>query len=113
MSHKKKQRDSLSTLYILALWRVRQTWGQVLMIGVALFAACTIACILPLFSSLADTADLQGLFSGAPERTIFALNVNANSISSATVPASLQRFENVIRPGLGNYLASAPASLTI
>jgi ABC-type antimicrobial peptide transport system permease subunit len=113
MSSKKNERDSLATLYTLTLWRLRQTWKHLLMIGVALLAACTIACIPALFSSVADTAGLQGLFNGAPERTTFALNVNANRISSATVPAAFQRFEKVIRPGLGNYLASAPAPLTI
>src|SRR6185312_6685631 len=108
-----RQRDSLATFSVLALWRLRQTWRQLLMTGIAVLAACTVACIPALFSAVADTAGLQQLFNSSPARTTFALNVSTGSISSATVPATLQRFEKIIRPGLGAYLAPAAAERVI
>lgn len=107
------QRGSLATSFILALWRLRQTWRQLLMTGLALLAACTVACIPALFSAVADTAGLQQLFNSSPARTTLALNVSAGSISSATVGATLQRFEKIIRPGMGAYLASTAAEQVI
>lgn len=105
---KTRQRDSLATLYTLALWRWRQIWWQFLLAGVALLAACTLACIPPLFSSVTQTAGLQELLNGSPDRTTFALKTSATSISSAMVPAALQKFDPVVRQGLGPYLDASP-----
>lgn len=83
------------------------------MTGVALLAACTIACVSPLFSAVADTAGLQELFSASPTRTTLALKVNVNTISSVTASAAFQSFDKVIRSGLGSYLDAEPAYRTI
>lgn len=105
--------DSPALLFTLSLWRLRQTWWQLLITGIALLAACALACVPTLFSSIADTAGLQGLLNGTPTRKTLALNVNANSISSATVSATRQSFEKVIRPGMGSYLDPSSPALVI
>ncbi len=104
---------SPAILGTLTLWRFRQTWWQLLINGAALLAACAIACVASLFSAIANTACLQGLLNGAPERTTLALNVSAYSLSPATIPATRQIFEKIIRSNLGSYLDPAPPSLVV
>lgn len=113
IKEEKRRHDSLATVYTLALWRLRQTWWQLLLIGLAFLTASTLACAPALFSQIADTAGLQELLNGAPARSTFTLNVNTNSLSSATVAATLQKFEDPIRSGMGLYLDTREPALEI
>lgn len=106
-------RNSLSSILTLATWRLRQTWWQMLLAGLALLAAVMVACVTPLFAGVATTASLQGIFNAAPLRSEFALATNGQGLSTAAVNKTSQRFDSLLRPPFGNYLDSGQAPLVI
>lgn len=106
---KQHQRNSIPALFTLTRWQLRSTWWILLLTGIALSAAFAIACIAPLFSAVADTAGLQGLFNGVPAHRTLALDVDANALSSASVENTYQQFDRVIRPDFSLYLEPSAA----
>jgi ABC-type lipoprotein release transport system permease subunit len=108
-----QSRSPFSSILTLALWRLRQTWWQLLLAGLALLAALMVACVVPLFSAVATTAGLQGVFNGAPLRSDFALATTAQGLSTTTLEKTYQRFDSLIRPPFGAYLDGGQAPLVI
>lgn len=108
-----ESRSSLASIFTLARWSLRQTWWQMLLAGLALLAAVMVACVVPLFSSIATTASLQEVFRGDPLRSDLALNASAQGLSTTTVNKIASRFDQLIRPPFGRYLESSQASLVI
>lgn len=106
-------RNSLSSILTLANWRLRQTWWQMLLAGLALLAAVMVACVTPLFASVATTASLQGIFNAAPLRSEFALATSLQGLSTAAVNKTYQRFDSLLRPPFGTYLESSQEPLVI
>src|SRR5258708_12573289 len=44
----------------LAFWRLRKTWGLLLITGILIVAALMLVCTVPLFSEIALTSSLRG-----------------------------------------------------
>ena len=104
--------SSLATLLTLSSWRLRQTWWLLLLTGISLLAAFAIACIAPLFSSIATDAGLQGLLNGTPTRSTLSLTTQNATFSTKIVQQTYQGLDRVIRANMGTYL-NAQAPLTI
>lgn len=75
----------VTSIVTLARWRWRQHWFLLLATGVAIVAAVTIVCTVPLLSEIAQTAGLRGVLTasyGSPEIT---LRVNAPGLAGGGV----------------------------
>ena len=99
-----RQRDFFSSLLTLAAWRLRQTWWLLLMSGVSLCAALAIACIAPLFSTVAANAGLQGLLTSSPARSTMDLTAESGTLSTSIVSQEQQNFDHAVRANFGTYL---------
>src|SRR5258708_13544887 len=87
-----RSRSPLSSILTLASWRLRQTWWQLLLTGLALLGVITVACVVPLFSAVAANASLQGTFNATPLRSTFALDTKTQGPSPAVVQKIYQPF---------------------
>jgi ABC-type antimicrobial peptide transport system permease subunit len=103
-AERRRQRGFFSALFTLSAWRLRQTWWLLLMAGVSLCAALAIACIAPLFSTVAANAGLQGLLTSSSARSTMDLTAQFGTLSTSILSQSQQRFDRVVRAGSGSYL---------
>src|SRR5579884_3527692 len=51
----------------LALWRLRRTWGLLLITGLGMVAAVMLVCSVPLYSDVSMTAGLRAILGAAPQ----------------------------------------------
>jgi hypothetical protein len=109
----RQSRSSLSSILTLAAWRLRQTWWQLLLAGLALVAATMVACIFPLFSVVSTTASLQGILNATPLRSDLTLAANTQGLSTAVVNSVYQRFNPLVRQPFGTYLDGNQPPLVI
>src|SRR5207244_10502684 len=96
----------------LALLQLRQTWSQLLLIGVGIVAAIVIVCALPLFSAVMTTANLRDTLNATPQNAVITLDASMGGVSTRVVQRVHQQFDAYFQAHLGTYL-SQPASLSI
>jgi hypothetical protein len=94
----------------LALWRLRQTWGLLLVTGIGIIAAVMLVCSAWLYSQVAMTAGLRGAL--AQHNTTMLISTNAQSISSSITNSVTQQLNAEFQKNLGPYL-NGPAQLSI
>jgi len=72
------------SIVTLARWRWRQHWFLLLVTGVAMVAAVTIVCTVPLLSEIAQTAGLRGVLNASFGSSEITLRVNAPGLPPLT-----------------------------
>jgi hypothetical protein len=88
----------------LARWRIRRTWGLLILIGIGMLAAVTVVCTVPLYSEIALTAGLRGVLNATPQSAELVIQGYGHLVSPATVNQDYQELNVVMQQQLGAYL---------
>jgi ABC-type lipoprotein release transport system permease subunit len=90
----------VTSIVTLARWRWRQHWFLLLVIGVAMVAAITIVCTVPLLSEIAQTAGLRGVLTASSGSSEITMRVNAPGLAGGGV----EDINQAVSPPFDSYL---------
>ncbi len=107
-----KPKDHFSSTLMLARWRLQQTGWLLLMACLGFIAAMIIACVVPLFTTVASVSSLQTILQADPARNDITLSVNTQGLSSDVAGTVRQQVTPLIQQKLASYL-NGPAPLTV
>lgn len=85
----------------LAFWRVRQSWGLLLLIGVGMITAIVLVCAIPLYAEAAMSAGLRQLFYANPPFSY--ISITGQSSYGSTSSDVLQE-ENTLNHDFQHHL---------
>ncbi|HEV7235783.1 MAG TPA: FtsX-like permease family protein, partial [Ktedonobacteraceae bacterium] len=91
----------------LARWRLRPTWFLLLMTGVGIIAAVTIAGTIPLLSSVMVTAAGHDVLKATAATSIIALDTSTAGISTRVVRGVQQQLDPYVQRSIGPYLSQS------
>ncbi len=95
----------LTSTVVLARWRLRNTWGMLLVTGLGMVAAVMLVCAVPLYSQIATTAGLHSVFTSAPDSPVLQVHTSMAGISVSVVQEARKRIEPISQQPLAPYLA--------
>lgn len=98
-----KTNDRFASTMTLARWRLRQTGGLLFMASLGFVAAMVIACIVPLFTTVAAASSLQAILQSNTARSTLTLGVNTQGLSSKVAEAIQQQVTPQIQQRLVPY----------
>lgn len=93
-------------MMILARWRVRRTWGLLVLTGMGMLAAVTLVCTVPLYSEGAQTAGLRGALSATPQSAELTIQGNGLVLSPTIVNQDSQSLNGIMRQKLSGSLCN-------
>ena len=99
-----RDQSAFASMVILARWRVRRTWGLLVLTGIGMLAAVTVVCTVPLYSEIALTAGLRGVLNATPQSAELTIQGYGHVVSPATVDRDYQELNAVMQQQLGAYL---------
>ncbi len=105
-SARSRDQSTLASIMILARWRVRRTWGLLVLTGIGMLAAVTVVCTVPLYSEIALTAGLRGVLNATPQSAELTIQGYGHVVYPATVDQDYQELNAVMQQQLGAYLQS-------
>ncbi len=103
-----KTREGLTSTVTMARWRLRQTGWLLLIACLGFIAAMIIACVVPLFTSVATGSGLQAILQSDPTRSDITLDVATQGLSSAVVRTVQQQVVPLVSQKLGSYQQGTP-----
>ncbi|MDQ2907358.1 MAG: ABC transporter permease [Chloroflexota bacterium] len=112
-THSPASKNLLTPVIRLALWRVRRTWGLLLLAGVGMIAAVMVVCTVPLYSQVAMTAGLRGVLAAAPQHGSVLIQANSEQLSADALQTLTQQLNTEIQNNLGSFLNSAQVSIVM
>ena len=95
----------------LAFWRLRKTWGLLLVTGIGIVAAVMLVCTVPLFSEIAMTAGLRGVLTSPSNNPSIYVYSASSRISAPVINQTTQSLDQDFQKNLGRYLALPQFSL--
>src|SRR5579885_2829000 len=101
---------TLASMVTLARWRVRRTWGLLLLAGIGIIAAVALVCTVPVYSEVAQAAGLRGMLTATPQSAEMTLQANSNLLSPPIVAENYKNLNRVMQQQLGTYLQPTPPS---
>ena len=90
----------ITSIVTLARWRWQQHWFLLLVTGVAMVAAVTIMCTVPLLSEIAQTAGLRSVLKASFDGSEITLRVNAPGLAGGGV----EDINQAVSPPFDRYL---------
>lgn len=99
-----RDQSAFASMMILARWRIRRTWGLLVLTGIGMLAAVTVVCTVPLYSEIALTAGLRGVLNATPQSAELTIQGYGHMVSPATVDRDYQELNAVMQQQLGAYL---------
>lgn len=96
------------SLLSLALWRGRQHWFLLMMMSAGMVLAVMLVCMVPLLTTVMQTAALRGVLTASPDSAELALHANALGLSSSTLGTGNQFARSIVQDALKQYLAGQP-----
>ncbi len=88
----------------LALWQLRQVRLLWLVQGIGMIAAVAIVCVVPLFSTVTNTAELHDVLTAAPATSEITLDVTTQGLSTNVMRSVQHQVDPLFQQYLGNYL---------
>lgn len=104
-------RTLLLPTIMLALVRLRKTWGLLLVVGVGIVAAVMLACAVPLYSDVSMTAGLRGALTSSSQNADIVVNSTAEQISPAAIGQATQVLNQEFHDKIGPYLSPPQFSI--
>lgn len=95
----------------LASWRVRRTWGLLLVMGVGMVAGVMLVCVVPLYSQVAMTAGLRQALTASYANSDMFVQSSAEIISSSVLSSASQQIDREFKRHLGGYVGSQAFSI--
>ena len=84
------------SLVDLALWRLRQSWGMLLVMGLGMLLSVMLVCAVPLYALVAMSAGVRQVFNANPEQKYMTVSAEAN------IPVMSSFLSNFIDPISGD-----------
>jgi len=94
----------LTSTVVLARWRLRNTWGMLLVTGLGMIAAVMLVCAVPLYSQLSTTAGLHTIFTATPDSPIIRVHAAVQGLSIPGVRDVRTHIEPLPQQTLAKYL---------
>ncbi len=95
----------------LALIRLRNTWGLLLITGLGIVAAVMLACAIPLYSDVSMTAGLRGALSSSPQNADITVQSFAEQINQQVIDGTTHTLDQEFDDKLGPYLSPLQFSI--
>src|SRR5436305_626126 len=95
----------------LAVWRLRKTWGLLLITGIGMVAAVMLVCAVPLYSQVAMSAGLRGVINAEPENADIVVYSRSEQPTASTISEVTRHLNQVFQKELGPYLGSSQFSV--
>jgi putative ABC transport system permease protein len=89
---------------MLAFWRLRKTWGLLLVTGAGMIAAVMLVCSVPLYSQVSMTAGLRSILNAAPQNADLLVYSIGEQVSTPIVSKVTQELNQEFNNQLGPYL---------
>src|SRR5579875_2850956 len=86
-------RSLMPPLVTLALWRLRQTWGMLLVTGAGILIAITLVCAVPLYARVVMSAGLRQALASDPQNTAIAVTSSSKKIAPAFISSVTQQLD--------------------
>ncbi|HLW01513.1 MAG TPA: FtsX-like permease family protein [Ktedonobacterales bacterium] len=93
--------------FVLAGWRLRQSWRWVVVMGLGVLAAAVIVCAVPLFAQVALTAGARSVLTASPQDSELELQVDAKALSSQVAADADAQFRRFAQASFGSYLSDS------
>lgn len=101
----------IPSIVTLASWRLRKTWGLLLITGIGIIAAVMLVCTVPLFSDITMTAGLRGVLTSPSDNTSINVYSVSTRISAPVINKTTQSLNQDFQKNLGPYLTPSYFSL--
>jgi len=98
----------LASMVTLAAWRFRRTWFLLLVTTLGMVAAVIIACSVPLFTSVTDTAGLRETLRATPYNSEVNLTISPFGMTSQVVNDIHSQLNPTINTYLAPYMSQPP-----
>ncbi|HEX6482080.1 MAG TPA: FtsX-like permease family protein [Ktedonobacteraceae bacterium] len=111
MASKSSQRAGhhpVTSIVTLALWRWRQHWFLLCMIGLGIIASVIIVCSVPLLATTMSTAGLRDVLRASPGNSEISVNANVSGLSTQGVQQDFQAINRPLKSHIGTYLHGDP-----
>ena len=99
--------------FTLAIWRLRQTWRLLLIVGLGDIAAVLLVCIVPLFTQVALSAGVRGVIDGQPGASQIFISGFAQAPSQQDVATIQQRLDSIIASDMGAYVVAGEPNFSV
>ncbi len=95
----------------LALIRLRNMWGLLLITGVGIVAAVMLACAVPLYSDVSMTAGLRGAVASSSQNADIVVQSFAEQINQHIIDGTTHALDQELKDKLGAYLSPTQFSI--
>jgi putative ABC transport system permease protein len=96
----------IRSILILASWRLRRTWGLLLLMSLGMVAAVALVCLVPLYSEVVMTAGLRDTINAAGANADAFVQGTSNDISASVIDRTSQNINHEFKRRLGSYIGS-------
>jgi len=104
-------RLALSSL-TLSFWQLQRAGGLLLITGLGMVVAVTLACVVPLYAEVAMSAGLRGVLSVSAQNSDIVVRSVSRRISPPTISQATQQMDRTLSKNLGPFL-NGPAQFSI
>ncbi|HEX7735239.1 MAG TPA: ABC transporter permease, partial [Ktedonobacteraceae bacterium] len=105
---KRESRVPFSSMTMLALWQLRQTWRLLAVASAGLLAAVVLVCALPLYARVAESAGLRHTLEADPQNMYIAVHASNSLFSTGALNAAEQDITQILQNTLGSTVSSSP-----
>lgn len=99
--------------FTLAIWRLRQIWKLLLVVGLGNIAAVLLVCIVPLFTQIALNAGVRGAISGSSNNSQIIINAFATAPTQSGISDIQQRLDGILTSDMGSDLAAGAPQFSL
>lgn len=101
-------RSTVSSMFTLARWQLRQTWWLLIVIGVALLASVVLVCALPLYAQVSESAGLRHSLESDPRNLYLTVHATNPLFSPDSINGVQQALTQDIQGALGAVAPDQP-----
>src|SRR5579875_3593225 len=88
----------------LASWRLRRGWFLLFITLLGTLAAVLVACAVPLFAQVTETAGLHTILNARPTSAAITVNMQSQGLSSQVIQGQEEQTTPIFQQSLGNFL---------
>ncbi len=110
-----RQRRSrlIPSSFTLAVWRLRQIWRLLLVVGLGNIAAVLLVCIVPLFTQIALNAGVRGVISGSANNSQIIINGFGSMPTQSDISDIQQRLNSIVTSDVGPDLVAGKPQFSL
>lgn len=98
----------ISSLTILALWQLRQTWRLLAVVSAGLLAAVVLVCAIPLYAQVAESAGLRHTLEADPQNMYITVHAINSLFSGDALNSAEQNITQELQSTLGSTVTDVP-----